>query len=76
MIEKRKQKQDWWEEWRVPEKFIDSEDFVKGYNQALEDFDLLFGTKQRPDGKWRGAGMAGGNQVHSVCEEWKLEFKK
>lgn len=76
MIRTKKQDIPWWEKYRQPEKYTDSKDFVKGYNQALADFDILFGTARLPGMKFREAGLCGGNQVHKVCEEWKLEFQE
>lgn len=76
MIQTKKPDVPWWDKFRKPEDFPDSEDFVKGYNAALHDFDILFGTAKRDDGEFREATIHGGNQIHKVCDIWKLEYKK
>ena len=65
----------WHDKYRDPSKFKDSKDFVDGYNQCLKDLDVLIGTAKRPnENDWREAGITGGNQIHTICEKWRLEF--
>ncbi len=75
MIETKKEEPPYWEKYREPKKYKDSKDFVEGYNQALDDFHTLLGTKPLPDKQYREATTWGGIQINNICEKWRLVFK-
>jgi len=77
MIQTKKPEIPWYDKHRKVEDFKDSKDFVDGYNQALKDFDIIFGMAPIPgEEEYRCGTIHGSNQIHSVCEFWKLEYKK
>ena len=75
MIETKKTEIPWHDKFRKVETFKDSKDFVDGYNQALKDFDLIFGLAKLPDVDYREGTIHGSNQIHNVCKFWELEYK-
>lgn len=72
MIKIKEEEKPWWEKYRDPKKFKDTQDFVDGYNQCLDDMYTLMGTKQLKKGEYRNASLWGSNQINKLCEDWKL----